>query len=209
MRRSGLPASTDCWPRTSFAFARHEICSPNSTFSVQLPVHCHHSKPPHPYHPAVMVTELWKNKLRNMRHGRWQTHGHIVTETDGVSVQRLTDSHFPILTSSMQAIRKDRRTEVMWDTAESRKTGILAFEWHSKAEWVALIAENIVYMCIRVFSVLMYHFHSCHGTTFLYKKINDLTYWHKLFSILAPNPFCYPFCIQENISYERGWKSMR
>lgn len=110
VRRSGLPVSTDCWPRTPFPFARHEICSPNSTFSVQLPVHHYHPPPP----PAVMATELWKNKLRNMRHGRWQTHGHIVTETDGVSAEWFdtTDSHFPILTSSMQAIRKDRRQKL-------------------------------------------------------------------------------------------------
>lgn len=37
----------------------------------------------------------------------------------------------------------------MWDTAASRKTGMLVFEWHSRAECVEVITENTFY-CLEV-----------------------------------------------------------
>ncbi len=154
-----------------------------------------------------MVTELWKNKLWNMRHGRWQTHGHIVTKTDGVSA--LTDSHFPILTSSMQAIRKDRRQKLC-GTRQSQEN-------QNVSVWVTVksrISEGIhqkrvlffrgVSMCFQSWCIIF----TCWHRTCT-KEINELTYWHELFSILAPNSSCYPLCIQENINHEHGWKSMR
>lgn len=111
MRCSGLPVSTDCWPRTSFPFARHEICSPNSTFSVQLPVHCYQPPPSPCCHGNGAVKEQAEE------YETWEmtdTWPHCDRETDGVSAEWFdtTDSHFPILTSSMQAIRKDRRQKL-------------------------------------------------------------------------------------------------
>lgn len=130
-----------------------------------------------------MVTELWKNKLRNMRHGRWQTHGHIVTETDGASAEWFdtTDSHFPILTSSMQAIREDRRQKLYGTKRSQEKRECWCLSGIQEREWVEVITENMFY-CLEVHpcvSVLKYHFPSWHGTSFLYKRDQwaDLLTW--------------------------------
>lgn len=107
---SGLPASTACWIHTSFAFARHKICSPNSTFSVQLPVHCHQPPP---------ILQSWQRSCERTSRGIWDMGDdrHMATlwrrQTEGV-LNGLTPQTAisPILTSSMQAIRKDRRQKL-------------------------------------------------------------------------------------------------
>lgn len=143
-----------------------------------------------PSHPAVMVTELWKNKLRNMRHGRWQTHGHIVTETDGVSAEWFdtTDSNFPIQTSSMQVIKKDSRQKLCGtqQSQEKKPTRIWVSAWHSRAEWMEVIARNRFY-CSEVhlwiwesWSVILPAAADT-GLVPCTKEINESTYWHELF----------------------------
>lgn len=138
--------------------------------------------------PAVMVTELWKNKLRNMRHGGWQTHGHIVTETDEENAEWFdtTDSDFPILTSSMQAIKKDMRQKLCGtQQVEKNKISSICKAFSSRVEVLAghrfycLEANPCTLGSRTVIPSSVAEIRLVHCTN----KINESTSWHKLFRV--------------------------
>lgn len=101
--------------------------------------------------PAVMVTELWKNKLRNMRHGGWQTHGHAVTGTDEENADWFdtADSDFPILTSSVQAIKEDMRHEELCGTQQVK---------NNKKAFRSRVSGSYCWTQIGLFRIISMHF---------------------------------------------------